>query len=129
MLKLIPLIAALMFGGAAAQSQGDANLKTYYPEAATEYPTGATGAGIVSTGTVKGHVIYVGAPVIKNVPVGQKCANDGGRGCMVIFEKQIVGYGFTAQYGYVQVDGVMPKKPYVGQEVSIIVKQIIYAGS
>jgi uncharacterized protein YcfJ len=49
--------------------------------------------------------------------------------CVTIFEQQIIGYTFVAQYQHIQVQGLMRRQPQIGEEVEIIVRSVFYAGS
>lgn len=49
--------------------------------------------------------------------------------CQTIFENRVVGYTFVAQYHHIQVQGFMRRQPQIGEDVEIIVRSAIYAGS
>jgi uncharacterized protein YcfJ len=69
------VIAALAFAAIAASAQivDPRGTYNYLPNAADRVPDGASGPGIVFTQRTTGTIISVGAPVYKNIAVGQVC--------------------------------------------------------
>jgi uncharacterized protein YcfJ len=69
------VIAALALAAIAASAQivDQRGTYNYLPNAADRVPDGASGPGIVFTQRTTGTIISVGAPVYKNIAVGQVC--------------------------------------------------------
>ena len=73
MKKIVIAALALAAIAASAQVVDQRGTFNYIPNAADRVPDGASGPGIVYTQRTTGTIISVGAPVYKNVTVGQIC--------------------------------------------------------
>lgn len=71
--KLSAIVLAIAAFSANAQTVNSNGTYNYVPNAAERVPDGASGPGIVYTQRTTGTIISVGAPVYKNVTVGQIC--------------------------------------------------------
>jgi len=95
---------------------------------------GAVIGGVVGSrfgGGVGKDILTIGGAVVGSA-VGSEVYNNSNRNqqvCQNVFETRVVGYSFIAQYQYIQVQGFMRRQPQIGDDVEIIIRSVIYAGS
>ena len=96
---------------------------------------GAVIGGLIGSqlGRGTGRDIFIAAGAATGAAVGNNSYQQNNQvqqqtQCRTVFEQRIVGYRYTVQYGYVQLEGVSTTQKQIGDTVDLKVRSTVWIG-